>query len=200
MERTTATQTVEIAFGDALLIIDIQNDFLPGGSLAVSGSDQIIPVINAYIPKFHQNDRPIYATRDWHPADHSSFITHGGPWPAHCVAGSYGAEFSIALDLPETAFVVSTGIDRAADGYSAFAETDLHLRLQRAGIKRLFICGIATDYCVFQTVLAALRLRYQVFLLTDAIRAVDSDPEDGEQAIRTMLAEGAELLSQEMIR
>jgi len=185
--------------GDALVIVDIQNDFLPGGSLAVAGGDQVIPVINAYIAKFQQRGLPIVATRDWHSPDHSSFIQQGGPWPEHCVAGSKGAEFAPALLLPETAQIFSAGYDKASAGYSGFEDTDLHSHLNQAGIKRLFIGGIATDYCVLHTVLDALQYRYRVFLLQDAIRAVNVNPEDGQNAVQKMLANGAELLTLDMI-
>jgi len=185
--------------GDALIIVDIQNDFLPGGSLAVAGGEQVTPVINAYIAKFQQHGLPIVATRDWHSPDHSSFVPQGGPWPEHCVAGSKGAEFSPDLSLPETARIFSTGFEKMAAGYSGFENTDLRPYLNHAGIKRLFIGGIATDYCVLHTVLDALRYRYRVFLLQDAIRAVNVNPEDGENAVRKMRANGAELLTLDMI-
>jgi nicotinamidase/pyrazinamidase len=185
--------------GDALVIVDIQNDFLPGGSLAVASGDQVIPVINAYIAKFEQRGLPIVATRDWHSPDHSSFIQQGGPWPEHCVAGSKGAEFSPDLLLPKTAQIFSTGFDKMADGYSGFENTDLHSHLSHAGIKRLFIGGIATDYCVLHTVLDALQYRYRVFLLQDVIRAVNVNPEDGQNAVQKMLENGAELLTLDMI-
>jgi len=185
--------------GDALVIVDIQNNFLPGGSLAVAGGDQVIPVINAYIAKFQQLGLPIVATRDWHSPDHSSFIQQGGPWPEHCVASSKGAEFSPALLLPKTARIFSTGFDKMADGYSGFENTDLHSHLSHAGIKRLFIGGIATDYCVLHTVLDALQYRYRVYLLQDAIRAVNVNPEDGQNAVQKMLENGAELLTLDMI-
>jgi len=184
---------------DALVIVDIQNDFLSGGSLAVAGGDQVIPVINGYIAKFQQHGLSIVATRDWHSPEHSSFIQQGGPWPEHCVAGSKGAEFSPVLLLPKTAQIFSTGFDKMSDGYSGFENTDLHSYLSHAGIKRLFIGGIATDYCVLHTVLDALRHRYKVFLLQDAIRAVNVNPEDGENAVQKMLANGAELLTLAMI-
>jgi nicotinamidase/pyrazinamidase len=185
--------------GDALIIVDIQNDFLPGGSLAVAGGEQVIPVINAYVAKFQQHGLPIVATRDWHSPDHSSFVPQGGPWPEHCVAGSKGAEFSPDLSLPETARIFSAGFEKMAAGYSGFENTDLHTYLNHAGIKRLFIGGIATDYCVLHTVLDALHYRYRVFLLQDAIRAVNVNPEDGENAVRKMRANGAELLTLDMI-
>jgi nicotinamidase/pyrazinamidase len=193
------TQQVHLDTGDALLIVDIQNDFLPGGSLAVADGDRVIPVLNAYIAKFRQRGMPIYATRDWHPPDHDSFTCQGGLWPEHCVAGSKGAEFPAALLLPETAHIVSKGVDKATDGYSAFAATALHSHLGHAGIKRLFIGGLATDYCVLHTVRGVLQYRYRVFLLQDAICAVNINPADGQNAMRDMLANGAEPVTLERI-
>lgn len=184
-----------IAIGSALLIVDMQNDFLPGGSLAVSGSEQIIPIINRYIEKFSAHGDPIYLTRDWHPPDHFSFKHQGGPWPVHCVAGSHGAEFSASLSLPEKFEIVSAGFLRDREGYSGFEETDLHAKLEQAGIRRLFVCGLATDYCVLNTVLEALKLGYTVFLLQDAVRAVNVDPGDGDKALQAMRQQGAIMLT-----
>jgi nicotinamidase/pyrazinamidase len=177
--------------GDALIIVDPQNDFLPGGSLAVAGSEQILPVINRYIEKFSVRGFPVYLTRDWHPPDHSSFRDQGGPWPVHCVAGSRGAEFSASLSLPERFGIVSGGFRRDLEGYSGFEETGLQASLERAGIRRLFVCGLATDYCVLHTVLDALKLGYTVFLLQDAVRAVNAAPDDGDKALRKMRQHGA---------
>jgi nicotinamidase/pyrazinamidase len=177
--------------GDALIIVDLQNDFLPGGSLAVAGSEQILPVINPYIEKFSARGFPVYLTRDWHTPDHSSFREQGGPWPVHCVAGSRGAEFSESLSLPEKFEIVSGGFRRDLEGYSGFEETGLQASLERAGIRRLFVCGLATDYCVLHTVLDALKLGYTVFLLQDAVRAVNVAPDDGDNALRTMRQHGA---------
>lgn len=179
--------------GDALLIVDVQNDFLPGGSLPVPDGDQIIPVVNRCIEKFAKKGYPIFATRDWHPSDHSSFIDQGGAWPPHCVAGSTGAEFSPDLRLPESVPVISTGTDNEHDGYSGFLDTTLKPQLDRAGVKRLFIGGLATEYCVLHTVLDALKLNYVVFLLQDGIRAIGS--ETGKLAELTMQANGAKLLT-----
>lgn len=197
--NTIISPEIRLQSGDALLIVDIQNDFLPGGSLAVPGGEQVIPVINGYIAKFQERNLPIFATRDWHPPNHSSFIRQGGPWAQHCVARSKGAEFSAALLLPETAQIVSTGSDRNMEGYSGFEATALHSHLEHARIKRLFIGGLATDYCVLHTVRDALQYRYQVFLLQDAIRAVNVNPEDGDNAEREMIAEGAEPITLDMI-
>lgn len=177
--------------GDALLLIDVQNDFLPGGSLAVPCGDEIIPVLNRYIAAFRKESLPIYATRDWHPEDHCSFQAQGGIWPPHCVADSHGAKFAPALDLPAAALVVSKAASREADAYSGFAGTDLERRLRQSGISRLFIGGLATDYCVLSTVLDALTKDFAVMLLLDGIRAVDVKPDDGRRAIEEMTARGA---------
>lgn len=188
-----------IVSGDALLVIDIQNDFLPGGSLAVPGSEQIIPVINRCIEKFSSLGCPVFLTRDWHPVDHCSFACQGGPWPVHCVAGTFGAEFSVSLLQPETAKVISKGVRPESEGYSDFETPDLQTQLDRAGIRRLFVAGLATDYCVLHTVLDALKLGLQVFLLQDAVRAVNVKPDDGDRALLTMRQHGAQLISSDLI-
>lgn len=177
--------------GDALLIIDVQRDFLPGGSLAVPDGDAVVAPLNAWIGRFLARDLPIFATLDWHPADHCSFRDQGGAWPAHCVAGTRGADFAGELELPAAAERVAKATGRDADAYSGFSGTDLHRRLQRARIGRLFVGGLATDYCVLQSVLDARRLGYAVVLLQDAMRAADLQPGDGERAIAAMLAAGA---------
>jgi nicotinamidase/pyrazinamidase len=197
--NTIASSKIQLQSSDALLIVDIQNDFLPGGSLAVPAGDRVIPVINAYIAKFQQYGLPVYATRDWHPSKHNSFSAQGGPWPEHCVAGSKGAEFSPGLLLPETARVVSKGTDKSLDGYSGFAGTALHSHLDHARIKQLFVGGLATDYCVLNTVRDALDYGYRVFLLQDAVRAVNVSPEDGDDAEQEMLANGAEPITLDML-
>lgn len=181
--------------GDVLIIIDLQNDFLPGGALAVDEGDQVVPVMNRYIALFQRHNLPIIATRDWHPADHFSFKAQGGPWPEHCVAGSHGAEFSPMLKLPETAEIISTGFNRSAPGYSGFENTDLENRLNQLDARRLFIGGLATEYCVLHTVLDALAHNYPVNLLTDAIRAVNVKPQDGDNAMHTMTQKGATALT-----
>ena len=194
------TDKIELGIGDALLAIDIQNDFLPGGRLAVADGDQVIPVMNAYIDRFIQRQLPVLATRDWHPKNHGSFIQQGGPWPEHCIAGSTGAEFASGLHLPLTAPVFSTGIAVESDGYSGFENPDLNKQLQELSISRLFIGGLATDYCVLNTVCDALDLNYQVLLLTDAVRAVNVDSQDGEQAINKMILKGAIPITLAMIQ
>jgi len=184
---------------DALVIIDVQNCFLPGGSLAVPESEKIIPVLNQYIALFKSNSLPIFATRDWHPPDHCSFVEQGGPWPAHCVAGTPGAEFSRELLLPEGVPVISKAMTPEKESYSDFEDTDFDEQLHRLRVKRLFVGGLATEYCVRSTVLDGLRLGYEVFLLIDAIRPVDVQPDDGDRAIEEMKRQGAAPLTCSMI-
>ena len=178
--------------GDALLIVDVQNDFLPGGSLAVAEGDQVVGVLNDYSALFSRQGLPTYATRDWHTPDHCSFKAQGGPWPPHCVAGSPGAEFAPDLRLPAASVtVISKGTRQDKDAYSGFEDTDLAERLRSAGVRRLFIGGLATDYCVLNTVRDALREGFAVHLLMDAIRAVNVQPDDGAKAIAKMRRQGA---------
>ena len=133
--------------GDALLIVDVQSDFLPGGSLAVAEGDRVVDVLNDYIAVFSQQGLPIYATRDWHTPDHCSFQAQGGPWPPHCVAGSAGAGFAPGLRLPmESVTIISKGTRQNQDAYSGFEGTDLAERLRAGDVQRLFIGGLATDH------------------------------------------------------
>jgi len=179
------------AQGDALIIVDLQHDFLPGGSLAVTDGDAVVPVLNQAIALFTAAKLPVVATRDWHPADHCSFHAQGGIWPAHCIVGTHGAAFSPALQLPANALIISKATTAELDAYSGFEGTDLGARLDALGVTRVFVGGLATDYCVLQTVLDALKLDLQVILLLDAIRAVDVTPGDGERAIARMIEAGA---------
>jgi len=181
--------------GDVLLVTDIQNDFLPGGSLAVAGGDEVVPLLNRYIDAFVAQGLPVYATRDWHPAGHCSFHAQGGPWPVHCVAGTHGAAFAATLTLPPDTTLISKATSPDQEAYSSFQGTDLDSRLRAAGICRLFIGGLATDYCVLNTVRDARRLGYAVVLLTDAIRAVDVQPGDGKRAEAEMVGLGAQPLT-----
>jgi nicotinamidase/pyrazinamidase len=182
---------IRLQSGDALIIVDVQKDFIPGGSLAVPSGEEVVPVLNRYIDLFRERNLPIFATRDWHPANHCSFVAQGGAWPPHCVQGSPGAEFASDLALPEGAFVISTATSPDREAYSGFSETDLHSRLRALGATRLFIGGLAADYCVLHTVKDALALGYGVFLLKDAIRAVNVHPRDGEEAEQEMVSLGA---------
>jgi nicotinamidase/pyrazinamidase len=178
--------------GDALIVVHVQNDFLPGGSLAVPGGDEVIPVLNQHIARFVRAGLPVIATRDWHPPDHCSFHAQGGTWPPHCVAGSPGAEFAPGLALPEDVPIISQAIGPEKEAYSSFEDTDLAYTLQEIGVRRLFLGGLATDYCVLHTVLDARRLGFEVVVLEDAVRAVDLEPGDGRRALTRMQEEGAE--------
>lgn len=183
--------TIQLTHKDALLLVDVQNDFLPGGNLAVPAGDAIIPVLNRYIALFVRRSLPIYATRDWHPTEHCSFKSQGGIWPSHCLAGSTGAGFAAALDLPDSAVIVSKATTPQTDAYSGFEGTDLAEQLRARGMERLFIGGLATDYCVLNTVKDALSHGFKVILLQDAMRAVDLHAGDGQAAIDEMIRCGA---------
>lgn len=189
-----AMDNIQLRAGDALLVVDVQNDFLPGGNLAVPSGNEVIPVLNRYIERFAQAGLPLYATRDWHPGNHCSFKPQGGTWPPHCIAGSAGAQFPATLRLPDHTVVISKAVTQEKDAYSGFEGTDLAERLRRARVERLFVGGLATDYCVLNTVIDALHLGFQVMLLHDAIRAVEVHPGDGQAAIDEMVRQGARLL------
>ncbi len=176
---------------DALIVVDVQKDFCPGGSLAVSEGDRVVPVLNRYIEKFGLNTLPVFATRDWHPENHISFKAYGGIWPPHCVKETDGAKFHPGLRLPDSAGIISKATTPRKEAYSGFQGTKLKSMLQRLRIKRLFIGGLATDYCVKNTVLDALRAGFTTFLLMDASRGVDVNPGDSEKAIEQMLSTGA---------
>ncbi len=187
----SGTEDVEIRRDDALIIVDVQNDFLPGGALAVNDGDAVIPAINKYLRVFTTNELPIFATRDWHPAGHCSFVDNGGPWPQHCVANSLGAQFAEELALPDDVTIVHKGTDVDKDAYSGFQDTDLADQLHAHGVKRVFVGGLATDYCVLSTVSDALAEGFGVVLLMCTIRAVNVNPGDGDRAIESMLGQGA---------
>lgn len=193
------SQRVHLQPGDALVIVDVQTDFLPGGSLAVPCGDQVVPALNHYISLFQDRALPVYATRDWHPPGHCSFHHQGGPWPPHCIADSAGAQFASGLQLPCSATVISKATRADQDAYSGFEGTDLDDRLRAAQIQRLFIGGLATDYCVLNTVKDALQHGYQVYLLEDAIRAVNMHRNDGMKAERAMTHLGAVAVEWKML-
>lgn len=180
---------------DALIIVDVQNDFCPGGALAVAGGDEVVPALNPVIERFAGAGLPIIATRDWHPEKTSHFKTHGGPWPVHCVQGTRGAEFHGDLKLGN-AVVLSKGMTADEDSYSGFQATDpsgtrLATLLRHQGVERILVGGLATDYCVKHTVLDGLREGFKVVLLGDSIRAVNLEPHDGDLAIDEMVRAGA---------
>ena len=174
---------------EALLIIDFQNDFTPGGALAVEHGDEIVGRINELAASGRYE--LIIATRDWHPANHASFAAYGGPWPVHCVQDSPGAELHPALNQAAIHKIIDTGYEPGIEGYSAFEATDLADILHDYGIKRVTVVGLATDYCVKETALDALREGFEVEIDTEAMRGVNVNPGDDERAIEEMLAAGA---------
>lgn len=186
-----STSIHTIGSTDALVIIHVQNDFLPGGSLAVAGGERIIAPLNRVAAMFTEARQPVIATRDWHPVDHCSFAQKGGPWPVHCVAGTSGAAFTPGLQLPPNVTVISTAWMPDREAYSGFDGTAFAELLRRMRITRIYVGGLATDYCVLSTVRDALQLGFEVVLLVDCIRAVNVNPGDGERAVAEMRALGA---------
>jgi nicotinamidase/pyrazinamidase len=182
----------ELASGDALIIVDVQRDFLPGGALGVPRGDAVIEPLNLCIDAFRHARLPVFYTRDWHPADHCSFRAQGGPWPPHCVAGTPGAGFAPGLNPPGEAEIISKATTAARDAYSGFEGTDLAEQLRRLGVRRVFVGGLATDYCVRATVLDALREGFNVVALTDAMQPVEVHAGDGARARDEMRSGGAE--------
>ena len=182
----------------ALVVVDVQRDFCPGGALAAEGGDRILPALNRHIGRARAAGMPIYATRDWHPEVTSHFTAFGGEWPPHCVRDTAGAEFHSGLDLPDETIVISKGMDPDHPGYSAFdgytaAGAGFADDLRRRGIARLLVAGIATDYCVKQTVLDARREGFEATVLLDAVTGIDAQPGDVARALDEMSAAGAHL-------
>lgn len=185
--------TLKLHDGDALIVVDVQNDFLPGGALAVTGGDAVIAPLNCLSGKFAANGLALIFSRDWHPPDHCSFSENGGTWPRHCVAGTHGAEFPGALAIPDSASIVSKATEAGEESYSALQGTGLAATLRDQGVRRVFVGGLATDYCIRATVFDLLDAGFATILLLDAVRAVDVKPGGGENAIREMSAAGAVL-------
>jgi nicotinamidase/pyrazinamidase len=184
--------------GDGLLLVDPQNDFCPGGSLAVAEGDQVMPVLSAWAEAAARAGVPIFASRDWHPPKTTHFKEYGGVWPPHCVMGTRGAEFHPDLKLPAGVTVVSKGMGETEDAYSAFQARDdsgtpLRTLLDQRGVKHLYVGGLATDYCVKSSVLDAVENGFRVSLIPNGVRAVNLQPTDGEQALAAMQAAGVDL-------
>ena len=179
-----------------LLVIDVQNDFCPGGALAVPEADKIIPKINKYIKIFSQKKLPIFASRDWHPIHSGHFKDFGGAWPVHCIHNSRGAQFHPKLKIPKEAILLYKGMDPQKESYSAFRAEDsrgmafLNL-LKILGVKEIYICGLATDYCVKSSVIDALKNGFKVKLLLDAVKGANLKPQDSENAVKEMVKRGA---------
>jgi nicotinamidase/pyrazinamidase len=177
----------------ALIVVDVQNDFCPGGTLAVPHGDEVIAPLNKLIDEFLQRGDPVFKSRDWHPPTTKHFAAYGGTWPVHCVQNTKGAEFHSALRDDSRIKVISKGMEDA-DGYSAFDQTDLASQLHQQGVEEVVVGGLATDYCVKNTVLDALKNGFKVKAVEDAMRAVELHPGDGEKAIQQMRAAGAEII------
>src|SRR5215212_2185585 len=161
----------------ALLIIDFQNDFTSGGALEVPGGDEIAEPVKRLAPQFDY----VFATRDWHPPDHASFETEGGPWPVHCVQGTQGAELHPAMQEDRVDGIVDVGAERDDEGYSGFENSKLEDLLRGGGVDEVVVVGLATDYCVRASTIDACRLGFGATVVTDAIRAVDVNPGDGDR-------------------
>ena len=180
----------------ALILVDIQNDFCPGGALAVTEGDQIVPVVNRLIPEFPL----VISTMDWHPANHVSFKQQGGPWPPHCVQGTAGADIHPGLNISAAVNSFRKASSPEKDDYSEFEGRDDRGRglddfLKSRGVQRLYVAGLATDYCVLETVLDGIRYGYEVYPVTDAMRAVNVNPDDGDKALQRMASKGAHLMT-----
>lgn len=185
------TSMIALTPSDALLIIDIQNDFLPGGALGIRGGDHILPVLQNYLELFESRGLSIVLTRDWHPPHHCSFKPQGGPWPVHCVAGSPGSLPPPSFRSPRSAIIIYKAFNQYQDAYSAFQDTTLCQYLRALTVRRLFIGGLATDYCVLNSVKDARSCGYDVCLLMDGITAVNLQPDAGRRAEEEMIELGA---------
>ena len=183
--------TAKLDSSSALIVVDVQNDFCPGGQLAVPEGDRVIPVINEWIGRAQAAGIPVIASRDWHPADHCSFADQGGPWPSHCVRETEGADFHPNLELPGDARIISKGHRQEKDNYSAFDDTGLAEELREQGIERVWVAGLAQDVCVRATVVDAREAGFETHLIRAGTRPVD--PGDGERALEEMRAAGAHI-------
>ena len=175
---------------DALIVVDVQNDFCPGGALAVEGGDEVVEIVN----RMAREHEFVVATRDWHPPDHGSFAERGGPWPIHCVQGTEGAELHPEIEREHLDVVVDKGQDPATEGYSGFEATELERLLRERGVDRVHVAGLALDVCVKNTALDARRAGFETVVHLDATRAVNVDPGDGDRAVEEMRSAGVEVV------
>jgi nicotinamidase/pyrazinamidase len=184
-----------VKMSKALLIIDFQNDFTSGGALEVPEGDEIAEPVKRLAKEFDY----VFATRDWHPPDHSSFETEGGPWPVHCVQGTHGAELHPAMRDIEVEEIVDVGAEREDQGYSGFEKSKLADLLRERDVDEVAVVGLATDYCVRASAIDAAREGFDTSVVTDAIRAVDVNPGDGERALEDMREAGAKLVTSDSL-
>ena len=178
----------------ALIVVDVQNDFCPGGTLAVRQGNDVVAPLNKLMKEFLDRGEPVYKTRDWHPEKTKHFTAYGGVWPVHCVQHTPGAEFHPDLLNDSRITVISKGFDESADGYSGFDGTPLAQQLRDQGVDEVWVGGLATDYCVKETVIDARKEGFKVKALADAMRPVNVNPDDGRKAIEEMSAAGAEIV------
>lgn len=190
-EKKVQSKRLKVSSRTALIIVDVQNDFCPGGSLGVPDGDRAVPVLNNYIRIFQKKQAPIVATRDWHPSNHSSFKSFGGIWPPHCIQNTPGAAFHPGLKLTKETMIISKGTDPTIEAYSGFQQTTLAEWLRTRKVETVFVGGLATDYCVKSTVLDALNADFKTVYLADASRGVNVSPEDSKHAEETMRKAGA---------
>lgn len=184
----------------ALVLVDLQNDFCPGGALAVQEGDAVIPVVNQLLEVFPL----VVATQDWHPVDHISFTAQGGRWQPHCVQNSHGAQFHPLLEQSKIDLIIWKAFAQDRDAYSGFEGVDhkgrsMDVALKSAGVKKIYIAGLATDYCVKATALDGLKNGYEVFVIKDAVRAVEINKGDGERALQELISQGAKIISSDSI-
>lgn len=196
---------IKIAVGDVLVVTDMQNCFLPGGSLPVTEGDSVVGPLNIALDAFDRAGLPVIFTRDWHPPNHCSFQSRGGPWPDHCIQGTQDAAFSPRLHIPPKPLVISKAVEADKEQYSAYFGHDengatMADNLRAMKPKRVFIGGVATEYCVFNTVLDMLKDGYDVYVFVDGVQPVEVKPGDGQAALDTMEKRGARLIRAEQLR
>jgi nicotinamidase/pyrazinamidase len=175
----------------ALVVVDIQRDFCPGGALPVRDGDKIVPSVNELVSAFEKAGTPVFFTRDWHPRDHMSFKAYGGPWPPHCIRDTPGARFHPSLAVPREAVVIDKGVLRADEGYSGFQGTDLAQKLHKLHVDKIYVAGLATDYCVKNTVFDGAAMGFETYVISDCVKGVNLKPTDSASAMRAMLSQGA---------
>lgn len=186
---------LDISENDALIVVDVQNDLCPGGPAAVEDGDAVARTLSDIAMKFNTRNARVFATQAWHQATHSNFAVNGGIWPVHCVRGTEGAQFHKDLKLPIGSLIVRKGLEPTKPSYSAFEDSNLETHLQRLDIRRVFIGGLSTEYAVQHTVFDGLQKGFATWLITDAVSAVNTNPDDDQRAIDSMTANGVQAVT-----
>ena len=187
--------SIAVDLETCLVVMDVQNDFSEGGILPVKEADKVIEVLNQYVPHFQGIGAPIFAVRDWHPKNHVSFKERGGPWPPHCLQGTKGADLNSDLRLPYGATVVAKGFLVEQDSHSAFTGTDLEARLREKSVKRIFLGGLAIGVSFHKTITHALKAGFEVYLLADATRFLETKRGDSKKFVQELTELGAQKLT-----